>query len=549
MANIKQIIYTLSLIFLLGACTEEQYTDTPSSQGGEPGELVPVKLVLNTQPQQSPVSSATKAGGDVLSSMLVGQCMEISLVKTPVTRAQDEVSNFWVFQFDGTESTSKLIHKHFFGGFSTKDIELIPSTAKNRIIVVANTLEETFATLVSQEQVNLGSSAGPATTLDDFNKLAISYIDENDTSFPRFKDGGGTRLYFSGSTDMVVAANKQADIMLFRGVAQAIVTVSLSDAMDKKGYSVWQYQFVKVPDKSFYHSIGRAEGFPGESVNYIELGKKVSVQLGTKAMTFDPVYLPVNLQSPVPFTTPEMRVTNAPPNATYLQITGLQMDGTIIKNSVVYQIHLGSNFTDDYSVSPNFSYNYNIVIMDESNFDSRVVKFIPGYFGGKLTMYDSQNVSTVQLNDVKSWRFEKRIEVYLTDVNDQNGTEWKEIDPMPSANDLMDGRLNTWNLIGDIDRLPAIKKCLGLNGNTLPATEDKMVWYMPSYGQSLGIYVAGSNTLKTLPDKYYWSSTTNGIYAWGTKIWTGQNSQLGADEKHNLRCIKDLDPANGAPLL
>lgn len=543
----KQIIYTLSLIFLLGACTEELYTDTLSSGGGEPGELVPVKLVLNTQLQQSPASSDTKAGGDVLSSTLVDQCMEISLVKTPVTRAlNDEVINFCVFQFGGTLPTSKLIHKHFFDGISTKDIELFPSIEKNRIIVVANTSEETFADLISQEQADKGTSPGPVATLEEFNNLAISYTGDND--FPRFKDAAGTRMYFSGSTDMVVAANKQADIMLFRGVARAIVTVKLSDAMDQKGYTVWKYQFVKVPDKSFYHSIGRAEGFPGESVKYIELGQ-MSIQLGTTAMKLDEVYLPVNLQSPVPFTTPEMRVTNAPPNATYLQITGLQMDGTIIKNSVVYQIHLGSNFEDDYSVSPNFSYNYNIEITDESNFDSRVVKFIPGYFGGKLTMYDSQNNLTTSVNDVKSWRFEKRIEVYLTDVNDEGGTAWLTSGVTPGPNSLMDGWKNTWDLMGDTARLPAIKKCLELNGKNLPETEGQMVWYMPSYGQSLGIYVAGSNTLKTLPDKYYWSSTANGTFAWATQIWTGQNSQLRVEEKHNLRCIKDLEPANGAPLL
>lgn len=547
----KQIIYTLSLIFLLGACTEELYTDTLSSGGGEPGELVPVKLVLNTQLQQSPASSDTKAGGDVLSSTLVDQCMEISLVKTPVTRAlNDEVKNFCVFQFGGTLPASKLIHKHFFDGISTKDILLFTSIEKNRIIVVANTSEDTFADLISQEQVDNNVSSGPVATLEEFNNLAISYKGDKDEDFPLFKDKDvvDPRMYFSGSTDMVVAANKQADIMLFRGVARAKVTVKLSDAMDQKGYTVWKYQFVKVPDKSFYHSIGRAEGFPGESVKYIELGQ-MSIDLGTTARTLAEVYLPVNLQSPVPFTTPEMRVTNAPPNATYLQITGLQMDGTIIKNSVVYQIHLGSNFEDDYSVSPNFSYNYNIEITDESNFDSRVVKFIPGYFGGKLTMYDSQNNSTTSLNDVKSWRFEKRIEVYLTDVNDEEGIAWLTTDATPGPNSLMDGRKNTWDLRGDTARLPAIKKCLELNGKTLPATEDKMVWYMPSYGQSFGIYVAGSNTLKTLPDKYYWSSTANGTFTWATQIWTGQNSALDPTEKHNLRCIKDLEPANGAPLL
>lgn len=524
----KQIIYIISLIFLSGACTDEKYTDTSSLEGGEPGEQVPVELVLSTQPVQFPLSSGTKAGGDILSSTQVCQGMEISLVKTPVTRAfEDEIKNFWVFQFEGTIPESRLLHKHFFEGNSVKNVELIQSEGKCRIIVLANTSESALNSLITEG----------TTTLADFKKLAISYKTSGqiNTSFPLFHDASiSKRMYFSGSADMVVAANKQADIMLFRAVARVNVNITLSTDMQEKGYSIWSYQFMKVPEKSFYHSIGRIADFPGETVGYIDYTKVTTMQ----PMEFDD-YLPVNLQNPVPFTTPEMRVNNAPPNATYLQVIGMDMDGAIIKNSVVYQIHLGSNFTDDYSVSPNFSYNYTIIITGESNFDSRVVKFIPGYFGGPLKMYKGNKVATSS-TDADTWRFDKRIEVYLTDVNGPAGTKWLSSGTMPAANDFMNGRQNTWALKDEADRLPAIKKCLDLNVG-MPATQDAIVWYTPSYGQSLGIYVAGSNTLKTLPDTYYWSSTTNGGFVWGTHIWTGQSSEQASESLYNLRCIKDLD--------
>lgn len=529
----KQIIYIISLIFLSGACTDEKYTDTPSPEGGEPGELVPVELVLSTRPVQSPLSSGTKAGGDILSSTQVCQGMEISLVKTPVTRAfENEIENFWVFQFEGTIPESKLLHKHFFEGNSVKNVELTQSQGKCRIIVLANTSEAALNSLTTEG----------TTTLAEFNKLAISYAVGNKTSFPWFNDASGTRMYFSGSADMAVAANKQVDIMLFRGVARVNVNLSLSTEMAGKGYTIWKSLFVKVPAKSFYYSMGRIAEFPGENAQYIENFKELNLQLGTGTISLDEVYLPINLQNPVPFTTPDMRVTNAPPNATYLQVVGMQMDGTIIKNSVVYQIHIGNNFTDDYSVSPNLSYTYDIRITGESNFDSRVVKFIPGYFGGALKTYKND----VETNPAQAdtWRFEKRIEVYLTDVNDRGGTKWLSSGTLPNRNDFVDGRTNTWDLRMDVDRLPAIKKCLDLNGSSLPPSKDAMVWYTPSYGQSLGIYVSGSNTLRTLPNTYYWSSTTNGGFVWGTHIWTGQSSLQASESLYNLRCIKDLDQSN-----
>lgn len=540
MANMKQIIYTISLILLSGACTDEKYTDRLSPEGDNPGELVPVELVLNTQPMQSALSSRTKAGGDILSSTQVCQGMEISLVETPVTRAlANEVKNFWVFQFDGTESASRLRHKHFFTGSSVKDIELLSSTVKNRIIVVANTAAETFNSILSLEDVVGG---GTPTTLADFNKQGISYKtmpgDLINTNFPLFHATGIVkRLYFSGSADIVVSANKQADILLYRSVAKVKVNLSLSSEMANKGYTVWTYQFMKIPEKSFYHSVGRIADFPGETVNYVDY---------TQTPTTLPVeiddHLPVNLLHPVPFTTPEMRVSNAPLNATYLQLVGMQMSGQIIVKSVVYQIHMGSNFTDDYSVSPNLSYSYDIRITGESDFDSRVVKFIPGYFGGNLTMYKNDQIASSS-SDADTWRFEKRIEVYLTDVNTPGGIKWLESGNLPGLNSFMDGRQNTWDLRSQTN-YPALQRCIGLNGTPAPATEDAMVWYMPSYGQSLGIYIAGSNTLKTLPNTYYWSSTANSSSAWGTRIWTGESSLQEPEELYNLRCIKDLDQTN-----
>ena len=71
-----------------------------------------------------------------------------------------------------------------------------------------------------------------------------------------------------------------------------------------------------------------------------------------------------------------------------------------------------------------------------------------------------------------------------------------------------------------------------------------MLWYMPSFGQSLGIYVAGANTLRSLPDKTYWTSTANATYAWGTRVWTGASSQVGPEGSNNLRCVKDLEQSN-----
>lgn len=532
----RQIIYTISLILLLGACTDEKYTDRLSSEGARPGELVPVELALNTQPIQSPLSSGTKAGDDVVSSTLACKGMEISLVGTPVTRSsttyEDEIKNFWVFQFDGTVPTSTLVWKQFIDSNSVKEVLLTPSISgkKDRIIVIANAGETAFNDL--QES---------SSTLADFENKAIGYNESSKVfppNFPLLNIGTGGTIPFTGSTDMIVTANKQADIMLYRSVARAKVNLSLSAEMQNKGYTAWSYQFMSIPKKSFYHSIGRTAAFPGDAVGYANYAPG---QISFPATIT--TNLPVNLHPSVPYTTQEKRATNAPTGATYLQLMGMKMNGNIISRSVVYQIHLGSNFTDDYSISPNYSYTYNIKITGENDDDSRVIKFIPGYFGGELKMYTESGSATPNQAKAFTWRYDKRIEVYITDVNGQGGIKWMESGSLPNLNSLMDGRQNTWDLRNQTN-YPALQRCIGLNGTPAPATIDEMAWYMPSYGQSLGIYVSGSNTLKTLPNTYYWSSTANNSFAWGTEVWTGRSTLLGTDKTYNLRCVKDLIPGN-----
>lgn len=529
----KQIIQTISLILLLGACTDEKYTDTLTSQGGEHGELVPVELSLNIQPEQSALSSGTKAGGRAVRSTQVCNGLEISMTETPVTRAtyEDEVKNYWVLQFNGTTAGSKLALKQFIEGNSVKSVALnkLGAGVKSKIIVVANAAQTTFASL----NVDV-------TSLNDFNEMGIL---NTATGFPLFHDAASStdRVLFVGSTDMVVEVGKQADVMLYRSVARVKINLSFSAAMQQKGYTNWSYQFMNIPEKTFYHSTGRTAVFPDETIPHYNYPQNVISASSTASIEN---YLPVNLQLSVPFTTAEKRAVNAPAKATYLQLVGMKMTASgIISRSVVYQIHLGSNFEDDYSISPNFSYNYDITVTGENEDDSRVIKFIPGYFSGELKTYSADGSPTTNASKIVSWRYEKRFEVYISDVNETGGITWLGTGTMPvTDNSLMDGRKNTWDLRQNTQYL-AIQRCIALNG-TAPQSIEAMTWYTPSFGQSLSIYVAGSNTLKTLPDEYYWSSTANSSYAWATQVRTGQCTTISPTVPHNLRCVKDVDPNN-----
>lgn len=115
---------------------------------------------------------------------------------------------------------------------------------------------------------------------------------------------------------------------------------------------------------------------------------------------------------------------------------------------------------------------------------------------------------------------------------------------MPSANSLMDGKKNTTDLFDKKADYPAIQKCIDLNGAAV--TSANLEWYTPSFGQSLGIYVSGSSTLKTLHNATYWTSSTDATDVWATKIWTGRSTKASPSALYYLRCVKDLLPGNTA---
>ncbi|WP_304249821.1 hypothetical protein [Parabacteroides gordonii] len=534
----KHILYTISLLVLLGACTDEAFNDEPSAGGSsKPGKPVSVNLSLNLQPLQSPLDADTKAGSRVVSSTEVCKGMEISLVKTPVapeTRAlEDEVKNFSVFQFDGTKPKSKLVNKLYIDNSSVETVKLTEfNSEKNRIIVIANAEKKIFDAVKQLDP----DKPLDSTTLEQFNNLGSTY-DETKSYYPLFLPNGVTnpdeaRPILVGSADIVVVPNAQADIMLYRSTAKVKVTLTLGPEMVAKNFTSWTYQFMSVPLTSFYHSIGREPAFPGAAAKYGSYeSKDIFKSTTTEIILAD---LPVNLHHGVPFTTPEKRVTNAPVNSTYLQIMGTEFGANnVITRSVVYQIHLGSNFTDDYSISPNYDYTYTININGENDDDSRVIKFIPGYFGGDLVM--TKNSST---DNPYTWKYQNRIEVYIQDVS--TGVRWlAESTPSPeNSNSLMDGRKNTEELLGNKESYPAAKLCIELNGKDVNSSN--LEWYMPSFGQALGIYVSGSNTLKTLPDETYWTSSFGYSKAWGIGVWSGLSNAYDPGSTHYLRCIKDI---------
>lgn len=532
------ILYVCSICLLLGVggCTEDRFSEIPSTP--EPVKPGQGQLVLKVAPVLPPAPKETRGpgmGNSGLSASFPG--MDVELVNETGTNTRSSVHedshmhNLTIIQFEGTLPTSKS--KKFWYKVADENLNFnlddvifdSSSSSSSRIVVIANTKKGFFA-------------PGPwgngerdyAYLMNQFylDKFANPNEGSYSPNYPYFRnpDDDGDHTIMIGQTDVKVEADKQVVVVMSRILAKAQFNIEISQKLKDK-YNIWQAQLSSVPGKCYISSIGRGTPFPnpellGESGYFAE--SAVSATNGV----FNPedlkYTLPINLQPTVSTATTATRTLLAPKGSTYLQITGINMTSTgFVRGTVIYQIYLGSNFTDNFSIMPNIGYTYNINIKGESTEDGSVVKFIPGYWGGKLQAYDANgNIVSIDAPNAQTWRFEKKIEAYLRDVPRRNDAGMPGTTQMPwfinaphnnFTNSMTDGKDNTWKIQGGAGTPPwaAAYGCWYLNDydNTTgrPTDKEQYGWYLPAISQLLGIYLVSENQTAVLSDTY-WSSTT-----------------------------------------
>ena len=211
----------------------------------------------------------------------------------------------------------------------------------------------------------------------------------------------------------------QASVVLLRTVSKVSFNIAVVDTMRGK-FNTWDVSLSNLPSRSYLNMMGgRKAIFP--SADDLGTGGYYTDILYTTQNNDDlpllSAYVPVNLQPDVPGTTFYDRRPNAPIGSTCLQIVGKKMSGTIMKDMVTYQINLGLNFAENYSLPGNYHLNYTIRLKGVSDEDPHVVKLIPGYFGGGMKAWNAAGTEvSVNANDAVKWRYANRIEVYPEDA-------------------------------------------------------------------------------------------------------------------------------------
>lgn len=549
-------VYTLCILFCLCACRDDRFFNPDPELPPVTGEAIPAAIAWEVEPLFSPqpLSEPTRASGkgSVLQASFPG--MDVELSGSPVTRAaasqqdlENKIHSLFILQFNGVTKFSKCVQATYvpmtadlsaLNDFSFKATE----SPVSRIVIIAN---------LSSDYLNMEDWNAGTKTYSELRELNLAQS-ENE-SYPLLGTSP-TKAVMFGISDVKLEAGTLVTVSLQRIFAKVAFNIDMVPALKTK-YTIWQAQLMNIPGRCYFLPVERESFFP-------TLGKlgtegfynrapvnAVSGVFDANALTY---YVPVNIRPDVQFASVKTRTILAPQNTTYLLIAGLRM-GLLgnIAEQVVYQIHLGDNLTSNYTISPNYFYNYKIHLMGESPDDGTVVRFVPGYWGGELKAYDETGnvLANVSGATAVKWRYEKKIEVYSTDVVSADRSvvlPWGEFGSSFNGTNLMDGLGNTNNILlsGVSSQFPAFSSCINLNYGDAPQfhKNDPGVWYLPSISQLLATYIAAANLYSTMSEGY-WSSTA--VNANGDNAYCltrkGELLQMGKSSSNYVRAIRNLD--------
>lgn len=291
---------------------------------------------------------------------------ETSTRTTEGTDAQ-RVNNIWIFQFDGTENSSRLLTSPQYIEIKNDNVSagVIPSDSPVRLLFIANTNLST---------INWKATKG-VTTYEDILKISDDYYREEEVSGLE-----NDNVVMCGTIDGAVSLGTKLDPELYRSISKVQLNLTIAGSCK---YEVTSVRLCNVPSKIYWTDYLRWEQSTNDitplpleakflTYNDIELDKLSAGN--TRTYTW---YMPRNARGTIKNEKGDQKIKNqlAPGNATYIEIYAINTSTDSKGEGRYYRIFPGADLTTDFNILPNRRYNLALTITDKTaGEDSRIVE-------------------------------------------------------------------------------------------------------------------------------------------------------------------------------
>lgn len=330
------------MLFLLSGCQDELF-----SKYGQEEDLtyLPLSYRIADEVSANPETSTRAAEG---------------------TDAQ-RVNNIWIFQFDGTENSSRLLTSPQYIEIKNDNVSagVIPSDSPVRLLFIANTNLST---------INWKATKG-VTTYEDILKISDDYYREEEVSGLE-----NDNVVMCGTIDGAVSLGTKLDPELYRSISKVQLNLTIAGSCK---YEVTSVRLCNVPSKIYWTDYLRWEQSTNDitplpleakflTYNDIELDKLSAGN--TRTYTW---YMPRNARGTIKNEKEDQKIKNqlAPGNATYIEIYAINTSTDSKGEGRYYRIFPGADLTTDFNILPNRRYNLAFTITDKTaGEDSRIVE-------------------------------------------------------------------------------------------------------------------------------------------------------------------------------
>lgn len=350
----SSIILALASLVFFSSCSEAIFSESASS-----GELSRVMLTASVASESEVADGATRALDDS---------------KLPDEVVSAKIKDFWLLEYDENgnllgnpvyvenETATETVRK--FVNLAVPEAD----GTKYKCVLIANTHDNSAADLKTNA-ATLAQLKEYGKAVTDFNSLY------NPSATADYPDGC---LYMNSMVADISRTTSSLEFKLHRNVAKLTVTLANSANSNVKLTSV---QVRNVPSRLVYADVLHDADYSGSTLcpangecQYVDLPiDNICMDGGESQLSFT-YYLPRNQRGTTANTAPASKNTNAPSNATFVEIYGINMsDGSMLR----YRLYPGSNTYNDFNITPNCHYTMPLTIQSPHDVaaDSRVESF------------------------------------------------------------------------------------------------------------------------------------------------------------------------------
>lgn len=378
--------FAVALGLLLTGCSDELKAPNETSDD-EATAMVAIRL------SAAPVVTITTVSPEATSVNSISRVIDIDDPNVDGDNGlSTKICNLWIVQFDGTDDDAvktgapAYLTSSDFKEFDEIDNEgkrvvgvelnafmVVAAKKKNTIVFLANTFDETK---VFDTSLTLGQM-----------KAMADIVSKEDDLFAFDNEGSTRHLQFNGLVQTYIAADGTTAVEcdLKRNVARVDFTMLLNK---NSGLTVNDASVGAALDHSYLltNYDGISDNFPDVSdanVGISGFTYSVSADGTSIDKNSDDIYdiftyrfyVPANQRGSVTNDLAPYKNTYAPHLATYLRIDGTFVEsGSTVDKPVSITVFLGENFTNNFDLKPNYSYNMKLTMesLEEDAYDSRL---------------------------------------------------------------------------------------------------------------------------------------------------------------------------------